>query len=327
MSDRADLLYRRLRVRHLQLIVTLSQTRSVRGAATQLHLSQPAVSKMLQEVEDAFGEPLFIRSRRGVDLLPMGQIALRRAQVVLHELRSAALEFDAGRHSGLLRLGTLPVLDLLPAAIVALLAEFPDVSVQLNEAGVQPLITMLLDGALDCVCAALPPDQLDRVDELEVEPIAGDRLYGLVSPRHPLANRRTLDWASLQHLRWVTNMRKSMIRQVFEAAFVQRGLVPPRPVVETQSPITLNTLVAQDPSLIGLARYEAVRLARRTEKLVMIELQPAVELPALCLITRRDVPAISPALDAFRAHVRRLAKQSGSPRKSRVARSSAQTDR
>jgi len=282
---------------------------------------------MLQEVEEAFGEQLFVRSRRGVDLLPMGQIALRRAQVVLHELRSAALEFDAGRHSGLLRLGTLPVIDLLPAAIVALLADFPDVSVQLSEAGVQHLITMLLDGALDCVCAALPPDQLERVAELQVEPVAGDRLYGLVSPQHPLARRGKLGWDSLQNLRWVTNMRRSMIRQVFEAALVQRGLVPPRPVVETQSPITLNTLVAQDPSLIGLARYEAARMARRTEKLVVIELDPPVELPALCLITRRDVSAVSPALDAFRAHVRRLAKQSGSPRQSRARRSASQARR
>jgi DNA-binding transcriptional LysR family regulator len=307
MKDRSDLLFRRLRIRHIQLIVILGQTGSVRAAANSLHLSQPAVSKMLQEVEEAFGERLFDRSRRGVSPRPAGLLAIRRAQVVLNELRTAAAELETTSDGGLLRLGTLPVIGLVPVAVVSTLADYPNAHVQLTEAGVQTLIAGLLDGSLDCVCAALPSSSLERIDELSVQIISEDRLCAVVSPRHPLAGRGAVQWSEVQALRWVTTTRSALIRQVFDSAFVHRGLTPPIPVVETQSALSLNMMIATDPSLIGLARLDAGRLAVRTEGLRVLALEPAVVLPPLCLLTRRDAVPIAPIVEAFGRHLRSAA--------------------
>jgi DNA-binding transcriptional LysR family regulator len=309
MKDLSDALFRRLRVRHIQLIAILGQTGSVRAAAHLLHLSQPAVSKMLQETEEAFGERLFDRSRRGVSPRPAGLLAIRRAQVVLNELRSAAIELQTARDDGLLRLGTLPVIGLVPVAVVALLAEFPKARVKLTEAGVQTLIDGLLDGSLDCVCAALPASSLERVDELRVEIITEDQLCAVISPRHRLASRSSAQWSEVQALRWVSTPRTTLTRQVFDSAFIHRGMIPPTPVVETQSPLTLNTLIANDPSLIGLARIDAGRLAVRTEGLRVLGLEPTVPLPPLCILTRQDASPPAPILDAFRGHLRAAASE------------------
>lgn len=308
MKDRSDLLFRRLRIRHIQLIVILGQTGSVRAAAHCLHLSQPAVSKMLQEVEEAFGERLFDRSRRGVTPRPQGRLAIRRAQVVLNELRNAAVELEATRDDGLLRLGTLPVIGLVPSAVVAFLAEYPNAHVQLTEAAVPALLTGLLEGSLDCVCAALPASSFDRIDELSVVTIAEDRLCAVVSPRHALAKRGSIAWSELDQLRWVTMPRSALVRQVFDSAFVHRGQTPPIPFVETHSAHTLNAIVAADASMIGLARLDAGRLATRTEGLKVLALEPAVALPPLCLLTRRDAQPLSPIVEAFGRHLQRAAE-------------------
>ncbi len=57
---------RRLRLRHFELLVELAGSPTMRGAAQHLNLSQPAISKMLVEIEEAFGARLFDRSRQGV---------------------------------------------------------------------------------------------------------------------------------------------------------------------------------------------------------------------------------------------------------------------
>ncbi|TAM53956.1 MAG: LysR family transcriptional regulator, partial [Burkholderiaceae bacterium] len=62
MTGGADYLVRRLRLRHLELLVALAEAGTMRGAAERLHLSQPAISKMLNEIESGFGVRLFDRS-------------------------------------------------------------------------------------------------------------------------------------------------------------------------------------------------------------------------------------------------------------------------
>jgi DNA-binding transcriptional LysR family regulator len=72
MDTKTDRLIRTLRLRHLELLVALSEARTMRGAAARLHLSQPAISKMLGEIEDCFGARLFERSHQGIHANALG---------------------------------------------------------------------------------------------------------------------------------------------------------------------------------------------------------------------------------------------------------------
>jgi DNA-binding transcriptional LysR family regulator len=66
-------LVRTLRLRHLELLVVLSETTTMRDAATRLHLSQPAISKMLGEIERCFVARLFERSHQGITRMRWGR--------------------------------------------------------------------------------------------------------------------------------------------------------------------------------------------------------------------------------------------------------------
>ena len=77
-QDSADFLFRRLRLRHLQLLTLLDETGSVRAAADQLNLSQPAVSKLVRNLEDELGLLLVDRAKEAKDLLSSWGLSERR---------------------------------------------------------------------------------------------------------------------------------------------------------------------------------------------------------------------------------------------------------
>src|SRR3954468_1728330 len=99
----------------------------MRAAATRLHLSQPALSKMLGEIEKGFGTRLFERSPQGLAANGLGEAAIYRARIMLGELSRAQQEVDAlrGGATGVLRLGTLSVTVSVPRAITHLRKRIP----------------------------------------------------------------------------------------------------------------------------------------------------------------------------------------------------------
>src|SRR6218665_2721781 len=95
MDTKTDRLVRTLRLRHLELLVALAETSTMRGAAERLHLSPPAINKMLGELEIFFGARLFERSHQGIHANALGTSAAFRARAVLHELARATADVDA----------------------------------------------------------------------------------------------------------------------------------------------------------------------------------------------------------------------------------------
>lgn len=326
-KDPGDYLFRRLRLRHVQLLALLEESGSVRAAADRLSLSQPAVSKMLSEVESAFGVRLFDRGRRGVVANAYGRAAIHRARVVLHELLAATQELQAmrGGGGGLLRLGTLSVTDIVPAAVARLLERLPGSCVQISEGRVQDLITQLLDGKLDCVFGALVPAAIESqpIEELDVAPIFEDRLCVLVNERHALAGRRQLRWSDLAEQDWVAPPRSTLVRQAFISAFTNLGLPVPVPVVEVLSPVTQRGILLADVRLTGVVRYENGRQGVTQPGLKMLDVAPSMALPPLCAFTRRSELAVPQVVNVFVEELKRVAAgnaRSAAPPRSRSPR-------
>src|SRR6218665_713837 len=157
MEKKTDRLVGTLRLRHLELLVALAETPTMRGAAARLHLSQPAISKMVGELESCFGARLFERSHQGIHANALGTSAAFRARAVLHELARATAEVDA-MQSGItagLRVGARSVPAAVPAAIVKLRGRLPGAAVQLRGGRVHGLIHRPLQGEVDCRFRAL----------------------------------------------------------------------------------------------------------------------------------------------------------------------------
>lgn len=311
MTLSAEYLMRRLRLRHLQLLTLLREEGSLRAAAEALSLTQPAVSKMLHEIEQAFGARLFERGRRGVLPNASGLAAIRLARVVLGEVGRGAEEIDAvqGGATGILRVGTLSITSIVPIAVVDLCARLPNARVQIREGRLRELLPLLHDGEIDCVFGAVPSEALagQPVEDLRTDLIFEDRLCVLVSERSALADRKRASWSELDALRWVVPPRDTPVRQQFTAAFLRAGRSPPVPVVETLSPVTLMELLRLEPSFAGVVRFESAR-ADSFAGLRRLEVSPTMSLPPLCAVTRRKAIDATPIVLAFVDALRRAGR-------------------
>lgn len=309
MDPSADYILRRLRLRHLELLVTLAEAGTMRAAAERLHLSQPAISKMLIEAEECFGGRLFERSRQGVQLTAAGTAAVHRARVVLGELIQARDEVGAirGGASAVLRVGTFSVTAAVPAAVVRLRKRVPRAAVHIHEGRVRELIRMLLDGNLDCVFGALTNELLDSdmLRQLQREVLLEDRLCVLVADGNPILGRRGLRWQDLKALDWVAPPRQTLVRQAFMTAFLNEGVDPPEPVIETMSSVTIGAVLRLDPTLVCAVRHEHARDEVARGGVRMLAALPQASLPPLGLFTRRSGIATSAVVREFALAIRR----------------------
>ncbi len=129
MIASASTIRKRLRLRHLQLIQALSETRSLRSAADQLAMTQPAATKALKELEDTVGVALFVRHARGMEPTVYGEAAMCYARVMFEDLdalREKLPAIEAG-DIGKVRIGAVmaPAPDLLTRVIVELKEAHP----------------------------------------------------------------------------------------------------------------------------------------------------------------------------------------------------------
>lgn len=304
-----DYAMRRLRLRHLELLVVLESLGTVRGAAGRLNLSQPAISKMLAEVEEALGERLFDRSHHGVQVNLYGAAAVYRARVMLSELGRISDDIGALRGGAalVLRVGAPSVTATVPAAIVRLRTRMPGTSVHVIEGRVRELIQRLLDGELDCVFGALTPELLssESLPFLQSEAMVADELCVLAAASNTAMRRRGLQWADLRSSPWVTPPKETLVRQAFMTAFLNDGVDPPEPVIEAISSVTVGAVLRMDASLLCAVRFEHARDEVARGDVRRVAVHPTIPLPSLGLFTRRGATSSSSVVREFALAIQR----------------------
>ena len=152
-------------LRQLRYLAAVAETRHFGRAAQSCHVTQPALSMQIQELEQMLGMQLIERRRNAAELTADGQEVVRRGAAILASV--ADLEDYAKRAQpalcGTLRLGIIPSIApyLLPQLLPELQAAYPDLLLQLRETQTRLLTEELLRGDLDLVMAALPLDHPD----------------------------------------------------------------------------------------------------------------------------------------------------------------------
>ncbi len=147
-------------LRQLASFTTLAETRHFGAAAERLHITQPALSTQIRELEERLGVTLIRRGRgRGFALTPAGHRLLESAHRVLDELgRLTQVLKRSDRLEGPLNLGMIPTVApyLLPELLPGLRQSHPDVALRLREAQTAGLLDDLAEGRLDAAVVALP---------------------------------------------------------------------------------------------------------------------------------------------------------------------------
>ncbi|WP_250469766.1 LysR substrate-binding domain-containing protein [Caballeronia sp. GAFFF2] len=226
-----------LKARHLRLLVTIDTYRSLSQVAEVTHVTLPAVSKSLAELEHGLGVALFTRTGQGLVPTPHGECLTRHARSMLHVLHQAADELQAlsAGTEGKIEIGVLPVSAsiLLTHALHLLKQRSPGTNAKIVEGSAASLLPELWQGHLDLVVGRLPPpDAQGSFDEKELleEPVM------LVTGRqHPLASRETLKWADLLPYPWILPPLGSILRDPLERALEVLGVPLINNYIETLS--------------------------------------------------------------------------------------------
>jgi len=247
---------RKFRLRHVELIAELYDCRSILRAARRLSLTQPTVTKALQDVESTLGVKLFERSNRGLEPTAYGEIFARHAKIVLAQLRHAAEELESLRagYSGKVTVGTLLAASasILPDAIALLKKQRPAVAISVVVGTYDILMPALLAGDLDMVLGRLPEEGRSRAlvyEEFYAEPIC------IVARRgHPLARKRRLTLRELANQPWLLPLPETALRRQIERAFIEAGAPVPRNLIESVSILT-NRALLRKSDCIGVMPY------------------------------------------------------------------------
>ncbi len=279
----------RLRFRHFHLLVMLSREGSLRAAAHQMHLTQPALSRTLEEIESVLGVKLFSRTSRGLVPTAQGVAATRSARQILEELSRVPQEINVGSEAfAVIRLGAPHFVahSFLPPVISRLAALRPRVHVILIERPVPELFEALANGDADALITTYAPQHVENVQMPLLQEKLYEEKYELVAAaKHPLAgSRRPVQLAELVKQDWVLPTQESMLRKEIDWTFRRAGLLPPRPVVESNNPTTSLQLVAAGVGL-GFAPIETINNAS-AGTVVRLRSAPGIAASPVALIYR-----------------------------------------
>lgn len=294
-----------LRPRHFQLLVSLDDFRSLVKVADYLHVTQPAVSKALADLERILEVRLFERTGRGLEPTIYGECMVRHARVLLSDLRQAREELISLRSGdwGRVAVGVLPAAApvLIPRAVAALKADVPHTTVLLQEGTLAALLPELQVGNLDLIVGTVPPARLTvgLVTETLYEE---DPIVLVAGAHHPLVGQRNLQWQDLVGFPWIMPPGGASMREPFERALAERGLTVPANRVESVALIS-NKTILQETLAIG---FFSKRIAEHYGDLGLVAILP-LELPrlvgpvgAMWTEARPQLPATQRMLNALR---------------------------
>lgn len=281
----------------LRSLEEIARRGSFSRAAAALHLSQPAVSHHIRELETRLGVPLLERVGKRASLTHAGTVLLAHARPALAGLETAAAAVRrlAGVVTGRVRIGTgaTASIYLLPPLLRRLRSRHPDIELIVVTGNASEIAARVAHNELDLGVVTLPVHGRG----LAVSPFCADPLVAISPPEPRWRARRTLAAADLAERPLILYERGGTIRRVIEEWF-RRGGVVPRVAMELGNSEAIKKLVEAG---LGLSITPAitVRGEVRAGSLMAFRLAPPLD-RKLGIVRRRDKPS-SPALETVLA--------------------------
>ena len=286
-------------LRQLRAFVTLAQCQSFAEASELLHLSQPALSVAIKNMERETGGSLFSRSTRSLELSPEGRQFLPVARRLLADWDQAF--DDLGRafslQQGKISVAVMPsfAMNQFPEALAPFQREYPEINISVEDVVMESVIDAVREGQVE-LGITFEPDQMDG---LEFTPLFTDRWIALIHPESPLAARKRLSWTALMEEPFIAMNRGSWSRATTERAMSDAGVTPSR-LLEANQLATIGRMVS-----VGLGTAVVPQLCRQQMESLGILCksigQPAIE-RQVGMFTRKRRPLSQPA-HALVAHL------------------------
>jgi DNA-binding transcriptional LysR family regulator len=261
LDRRLRLLDGRLKLRHLVLVDALTCHGSIICAAASVHITQPAATRTLQELEAILGVPLYERGPRGVTPTTIGEAFTGHARAVLAQLSQAGRQVTelADPDRGTVVVGTNPAGSnlLLAQAIAELKSERPLLTVIVRESSPEAMSTELQAGRIDLIVGRFtsPTTESQIRTTLYDEPI---EIF--TRAQHPLAQQRTIALADLRDYPWIIPGTETAMRREVEQLFARHTMTLPENRIEAPSYLIVRQLLLESDFIAVLPgpieRYE-----------------------------------------------------------------------
>jgi len=182
-------------LRHLRYFVAVAETENVSRAALKLHVSQPALSRQIRDLEDEIGFSLLERTAKSVRLTDAGRKFLDDARVLLQhadeavkKARAVASAEPTELHVGY---SPTPTAEILPKTLRAFQRTMPSVHVRLHDWSNKDIFDGIRDGRLQ-LGWIVPPAKASALHDVRYEELFHERVSVAVAPQHPFARRRAI---------------------------------------------------------------------------------------------------------------------------------------
>ena len=262
--DSANALTARLKLRHLRLVLALSEYKISAKVAQQLHISPAAVSKTLAEIEEIIGVKLFDRGRRGMLPNEVGREVIQVATLVCGQLARMSEYVQAARQGKRGRLTiafrTLSVQPFLAQTVCAFHEIHPLVDISVIEGAVGDLIAQLVNGELDILFAYEDP-RFDLPELISTPVVGAQNVVVIASLAHPLLRQKKITAKDLVDQQWCLPAFGTRHLHHLDTAFQMHDLPSPSRGIRTSD-------IAMTISLLQNANFLAVLPMRIAAQLV-----------------------------------------------------------
>lgn len=225
----------RVRFRHLRTFIEAARQRSISRAADVLHITQPAVTKTIRELEDILGKRLFEKEGRGIRITRYGEVFLRHAGASIAAIQQGIDSLSRAEAGPPIRVGALPTVSarIMPQAMRSFLAEGTDSLVKVVTGENVVLLDQLRTGTLDLVIGRLAaPEQMTG---LSFEYLYSEQVRFVVRAGHPVLGAPHFDFSAIRNYTILMPPEGSVIRPYVERYLLAYGMAELPSTVETVS--------------------------------------------------------------------------------------------
>ncbi|MBZ0092384.1 MAG: LysR family transcriptional regulator [Sulfuricellaceae bacterium] len=257
-----------LTLRQLQVFESVARHLSFSRAAEELHLSQPAVSMQIKQLEEGVGLPLFEQLGKKIFLTEAGREVFRYGSNIGQQLAEAetVLAEMKGLQRGKLVISVVTTANYFAPQLLALFCQRnQNITLSLNVVNREVLIHQLTNNEMDLGIMGLPPEGLG----IDAEPFMENPLVVIASPNHPLALEQNIPLSRLAQETFIVREMGSGTRSAMERFFAQHGLA-----LSTGMEMSTDEAIKQAVKAgmgLGVVSMLTVALELETKRLVVLD--------------------------------------------------------
>lgn len=298
----------RLKTRQLLLLIALDDHRNIHRAAEELHMTQPAASKQIKDLEEMLDVRLFERLPRGMAPTMFGETMIRHARMALTSLALAhddIVALKAGL-AGQVEVGIImtPAMALMPRAISQVKQQAPKLRIGVHVEASNILLDKLQHGTLDFMIGRVL--EKENTGGLIYEELIEEPACAVVRVGHPLLANDRLGLGDIADQPWILPPQGSILRHRFDMMFRRAGLEPPSNVVDTTALLLITALLQQTDSL-HVMPLEVAQYYASLNVLAILPIELPCKMDAFGIIRQQD-HLLSPGADLLLRAVRAVAQ-------------------